>query len=257
MNDPLSIFPLLLCHVIGDYYLQSEKTAVEKQGNLKKTFMHCVYYCIPFLLFSFLDAFLLTRHFPAAMLLSATAAHLCIDLLKHALQKTFPLQEKQTYPDYWVYVIDQLFHLAALIAIAYHLYPSFSGYLQENLTILLFIKTALLVLLILKPTNVTFRILFARFQEPDPDLTRHSSPLTDGQKGIKGAGAVIGNLERLLTALFLGLNQYAAIGLIMTAKSITRYDKISKNPAFAEYYLIGTLYSIFVTTGLYLLLFAC
>jgi hypothetical protein len=41
----------------------------------------------------------------------------------------------------------------------------------------------------------------------------------------------------------------------MAAKSMARYDRISKGPAFAEYYLIGTLYSILVAIVAYLFLF--
>ena len=33
------------------------------------------------------------------------------------------------------------------------------------------------------------------------------------------------------------------IGLVLTAKSIARYDRISKDKDFAEYYLLGTLLS--------------
>ena len=43
--------------------------------------------------------------------------------------------------------------------------------------------------------------------------------------------------------IFLALNQYAALGLVLTAKSIARYDKIAKDEQFAEYYLLGTLLS--------------
>jgi hypothetical protein len=39
------------------------------------------------------------------------------------------------------------------------------------------------------------------------------------------------------------MNQYAAMGLVLTAKSIARYDKITKDEKFAEYYLLGTLLS--------------
>lgn len=39
-------------------------------------------------------------------------------------------------------------------------------------------------------------------------------------------------------------NQFGTIGLVFTAKSVARFDKISKDPVFAEYYLIGSLYSI-------------
>jgi len=66
---------------------------------------------------------------------------------------------------------------------------------------------------------------------------------------------MIGFLERFLMVIFLSLGQYASIGLIMTAKSIARYDKITKNGAFAEDYLIGTLASIIIAISGYLVVF--
>ncbi|HLR21754.1 MAG TPA: hypothetical protein VK087_07095 [Tissierellaceae bacterium] len=45
--------------------------------------------------------------------------------------------------------------------------------------------------------------------------------------------------------------QYNAIGLVFTAKSITRFERISKEPSFAEYYLIGSLYSIICVLVIY------
>jgi hypothetical protein len=93
-----------------------------------------------------------------------------------------------------------------------------------------------------KPANITCKIIFGGY-----------APLEKDSISISGAGAVIGSLERILMLIFLGLNQFAAVGLIMTAKSIARYDKISKDPIFAEYYLIGTLYSILVTVIIYIL----
>ena len=57
---------------------------------------------------------------------------------------------------------------------------------------------------------------------------------------------MIGTIERLIMVLFIALEQYAALGLVLTAKSIARYDKIAKEPKFAEYYLLGTLLSTMV-----------
>ncbi|MDU0431269.1 hypothetical protein QVA60_12760, partial [Staphylococcus chromogenes] len=59
-----------------------------------------------------------------------------------------------------------------------------------------------------------------------------------------GAGAMIGTLERIVIGICMVMGQYASIGLVFTAKSIARYNKISESPAFAEYYLIGSLFSI-------------
>lgn len=61
---------------------------------------------------------------------------------------------------------------------------------------------------------------------------------------IPGAGATIGLLERIVMSICIIFNQFASIGLVFTAKSIARYNKISESPTFAEYYLIGSLFSI-------------
>lgn len=60
------------------------------------------------------------------------------------------------------------------------------------------------------------------------------------------AGRAIGTLERWIMAVFLALGQYSAMGLTLTAKSIARFSRIEKDPSFAEYYLLGTLYSMLI-----------
>ena len=105
------------------------------------------------------------------------------------------------------------------------------------------LRWALLLLLIHKPANITFKKL----------LSKYDAAETDKPDTLPGAGAVIGSLERTLCAIFIGLGQYASIGLIYTAKSIARFKKIEENPRFAEYYLIGTLYSILFVVVCYLL----
>lgn len=50
------------------------------------------------------------------------------------------------------------------------------------------------------------------------------------------------------------IGEYSAIGLVLTAKSIARYDKIAHEPEFAEYYLLGTLLSTVIAIGISFLL---
>jgi hypothetical protein len=64
-----------------------------------------------------------------------------------------------------------------------------------------------------------------------------------GSKNENNAGRIIGTIERIIILIFISIGQYSAIGLILTAKSIARYDKIAKEKDFAEYYLLGTLIS--------------
>ncbi len=56
---------------------------------------------------------------------------------------------------------------------------------------------------------------------------------------------MIGMLERTITAILLLCNQFAAVGLVITAKSIARFKQM-ENKEFAERYLIGTLLSLSV-----------
>lgn len=53
--------------------------------------------------------------------------------------------------------------------------------------------------------------------------------------------------------LLLSINQYSEIGLVLTAKSIARYEKI-KEKDFAEYYLFSTLLSALIAVVTWFLL---
>jgi len=136
-----------------------------------------------------------------------------------------------------------------------------------NLSILTVMRWLDLLLLIFRPASLAIVNLSIRFQPPqlpqqsDRDFnpekkeTHIVSEDSLQSNNVYGAGEMIGFLERFLMVIFLSLGQYASIGLIMTAKSIARYDKITKNGAFAEDYLIGTLASIIIAISGYLVVF--
>ena len=95
-----------------------------------------------------------------------------------------------------------------------------------------------------KPINEIFKTFFSRFQV-----------VQDDKSLVQGAGAVVGILERLIMGIFVLTGQFAAIGLIFTAKSVARYNKISENQSFAEYYLIGSLFSMISVLVAYIILY--
>ena len=64
----------------------------------------------------------------------------------------------------------------------------------------------------------------------------------------------IGILKRLLILRILTINEYASIGLVITAKSVVRYKKISEDPVFSEYYLLGTLLSTIIVIIAFLMI---
>jgi hypothetical protein len=70
-----------------------------------------------------------------------------------------------------------------------------------------------------------------------------SSSFSDEIEPHLGAGEVIGILERIFTIILVIAGGLSAIGFAVAAKAAARYPQF-KNPAFAEYFLIGTLCSI-------------
>jgi hypothetical protein len=72
---------------------------------------------------------------------------------------------------------------------------------------------------------------------------------------VEGAGSWIGILERTIAVLSISQGQFSALGFVMAAKSLARFKLLSEDQSFAEYYLIGTLYSILFALLAYLLVF--
>lgn len=69
--------------------------------------------------------------------------------------------------------------------------------------------------------------------------------------GLEGSGRLIGILERLLGLVLVLMGEWAALAVLLAAKSIARFEELRDRP-FAEYYLVGTLASLLVAvvTGL-------
>lgn len=71
---------------------------------------------------------------------------------------------------------------------------------------------------------------------------------------LKRAGTLIGYLERLLILTFVLLEQWEAIGFLLTAKSILRFNDIkgAEQRSLSEYVLLGTLisFTISIAVGL-------
>lgn len=82
-----------------------------------------------------------------------------------------------------------------------------------------------------------------------PDEPEPPAGLDDS--GLEGSGQLIGILERLLGLVLVLMGEWAALAVVLAAKSIARFEELRDRP-FAEYYLVGTLASLLVAvlTGL-------
>ena len=104
------------------------------------------------------------------------------------------------------------------------------------------------LLLVTNEANIIIRYLFQIWHLSPGRQGKRKVDAVDGI-GIEeyNTGRIIGLLERILI-YYLVLNaQFAAIGLILAAKSFTRYKELEKR-VFAEYVLVGTLLSTLLAT---------
>lgn len=239
---------LLLGHILADYYFQNEELANKK----RKKFLHLLMHCMIHLVVCFLLVLPCWNRGFYWVAVAAAGSHFVIDFIKYLISKVIDgngrgatvrwlrRMEEQS----WLYSLDQLAHLGALTVLGLAGSFYFGSAEQWGLPGLPAIalpvqvlKYAVAILVILKPANVTFRMLFKQNKPAEEEAIL----VKDMQ-----AGQQIGNMERLLMFVLLSLGQYTAIALVFTAKSVTRYNRIAKEQAFAEYYLLGTLYSILV-----------
>lgn len=156
-------------------------------------------------------------------------SHALIDFLKYKLNPLIVRYHAQKS----AFLLDQLLHLISIFAIYFLMEQqqiSSPRWLSERY---LMLQALFFFALTGKPINILFKLFFSKYQAGE-----------DSGETIAGAGAMIGILERLIMGLSLIFGQFTAIGLVFTAKSIARYNKISESQSFAEYYLIGSLFSM-------------
>lgn len=233
-NTPL-FWALLLGHLLGDFYLQSQEMAEGKRERPAVLLRHCAAYggCVLAGGWALCGAQALR---PAA---AAALAHAAVDGLKfHCRDQLCACAPAR------VFLTDQLLHLAAIAAAALWAPVPLRPSVPAVLTALdcvwapgTLLRLGCLVLLLGKPSNVLLKICNQKPADPRPG----TGPAADRDRR---AGAVIGTLERLLTAALFLLGQYGAISVVFAAKTLTRYQKIVELPELSEYYLIGTLGSL-------------
>ncbi len=229
MQNPSTLCVLLLLgHVIGDFYLQSDAIAKKKHEALRCLLLHAALYMLGMAVPLGGAALLVPDWGWLWLWLFAGITHLLIDILKRRIK-------------YKPFILDQLFHLvtlgvAALIwgqalearplaSYAFSFLPS-----KPLLTVI----TGLLCLM--RPVG----LLIA-----SGEIWDFSKAKTPPDESQQGAGRMIGYLERLIVYFLLLYGQVGAVAFVIASKAVIRFPEIKAGQtALAEYFLIGTLLSM-------------
>ena len=209
---------LLLAHLIADFALQTDRTCkdkVEKKWHSPYQYVHAI---IVFVL-SWLAACELGFWWCALII---GIIHLGIDIGKSYFEEKLSL-----------FVVDQILHILIMASVA-HLWCRINCWnLPFNIS-LHYIVIAGAILTCWKPANIFIKMILKYHQVSIPEENNESF----------NAGALIGTLERWIIVIFICLQRYESIGLLIAAKSIIRFSE--KDTAKTEYVLAGTLLSIFI-----------
>lgn len=227
----------LLAHILSDFYFQSESMARKKDVWFKYLVLHSIVYGLVTLII----VKLICINFENIYLSIIIFSHFLVDAIKYLLKKNKFIKEHQKN----IFIIDQVIHIAILMAVSYFMIKSGKSYNYNvmildilniiGISIQSIIVLIVQMLLVHKPANI---FIVNIMQSYKPDNKENSDT-----ENTKKAGRMIGTIERIIMLFFLLIKQYSSVGLVLTAKSIARYNKISEDKEFAEYYLLGTLLS--------------
>ena len=216
---------LILAHFIGDFVLQPAhwvEDKLEKKGRSKYLYFHIGVHLLALLII------LQFQHILPILVIVVT--HFLIDLGKLSLTNA------KNYR--WLFVLDQVLHLLVLGAVLYWIEPfplDFSNLLTENTLLLI-----TFLVFVTYVSGIIMRMLLAPYID---EIAKNDVSEEGGS--LKNAGTYIGMLERLFVFGFILMQQWAAIGLLIAAKSVFRFGNLNKgkNRKLTEYVLIGTLLS--------------
>ena len=252
----MNLFLLTLCaHFVGDFLLQTvDMVTAKNEGRLWLHLKHTL--IIAVLTWLATHCYGLKAAFFYALLVGL--AHLLIDSAKCYLEKG-----RSGGAKLFLFLFDQGLHLITLFVflplfptanpdprvIGFYqglqptapvfalpfpqTFPSWS--LEKILWIIVIYLAA-----VFGGAVLTTRILAWLTEQPQPERTRRLSN-------------AIGVMERLILITLVVTEAVSAMGFVLAAKSLARYQELN-NREFAEYYLVGTLtsFSLALLAGLWL-----
>lgn len=236
-----TLLALYLAHLLADFVFQTPRLVEQKRRGQPFAYLAhgLIHYLSAIVIVGFFIPGTIVAIRTYLVVASLTLVHLLIDLAKTRLAAKNSIGAGAS-----AYLADQLAHFLTVVLAAWLLSTAVPF---RALTALFqiprsagnkFLAVPVIYLGVIFGGGYLIRFLTRSMAE---SVRIHESVKSGEQ--LQNAGLYIGWLERFLILTALLLQSPAAVGLILTAKAITRYPEF-KSVRFAEYVLIGTLLSV-------------
>jgi len=243
LSSLLFLILLVFSHILTDFVLQPNGWVDSKnEAGWRSRYLYIHVFVVALLAGSV--AWALLGLFPAGLVFTTFfVSHLAIDIAKSRCEDTVRS-----------FVGDQAAHMIIIILVWVALFhpdlSSLQGLLSEP-TLICIAVVLLSYTVIFQPAGIFVSKMTRGWRDKiqEDDKSRGI-----GGRSLESAGRYIGYLERFLILTFIIFQQYTAIGLLIAAKSIFRYNT---NRITGEYILFGTLlsFSIAIFVGFFANLF--
>lgn len=240
---------LLLAHIIADFVLQNRNMVQNKNWFNVPMGLHIII------------VFALSYLFSCSIKIAALIAlsHWFFDGIKVMLTK------EKKWSEYKLFGIDQTLHILVIITLWAYKFNLFMACKAAFVLPFTNYKMSLLLMgyaIVIWPMGYFIKFALDKMElwgEPLSNSVNNSDNLTSeanenvNEKNINiiNAGKIIGQFERIIILTFVLLNQFEAIGFLITGKSIIRFAQKDENLK-SEYVLVGTMmsYALSILAGL-------
>lgn len=219
---------LVIAHLLGDFYFQTDVMAEKKQSSFGMLLLHCLVYTV--VIYIMICALMgeVTAYLRMALIIGGS--HIFIDCMKIEIEKKY-INGKAIF-----FVVDQIIHIIVLYCAYLNL--EIKNFLNLGIYEVNVVAIIISILICGKPAAIIISLVLDMLNN---SVQQSQTISGQGQNYLK-VGSWIGILEREIILILGILRQYEAIGFVLAAKSLARHRQLN-DPDFAEKYLVGTLLS--------------
>lgn len=222
------LFKLLTAHFLSDFVLQPAtwvSARNEKHYGARPLYLHGLVTAL-------------------AIMVIAGVQLWWVGLIIGLSHVVFDGAKSYTRPGTFFFLLDQFVHLLILVVFWMIItQPVIDWTLvraaYDNPTIWLYVSA---IFFLTTPAGFLIGLLTTRWRVQLSDLKADTPSL-------ERAGMMIGIIERLLIFFLVIIGKFEAIGLLIAAKSLLRFNEKDRPEVKTEYLLVGTLISVALATG--------